>query len=635
MRTIPRLFEESAGKFANNVLVWEKTGGKYQSLSYKDIQTKVYNFAIGLMQLGVKRGDRVILVAEGRSEWLVAELAILYIGAVDVPLSVKLNESSELSFRIKHSAAKWAVTSSRQVEKIRTIRHLLPDLDITIIMGENIEKNKKEISFAEVEQNGKVVFEQSKTKFEKCWKLVNENDLANISYTSGTTADPKGIMLTHRNYTANVEQSGTITAVDETFSTLLILPWDHSFAHTVGLYTIIKHGASLSVVELGNTLMETLRNIPKNIKETKPTFLLSVPALSKNFRKGIEAGIKAKGHVAEILFNQALKVAYAYNGIGWDKGKGWRALLKPVVMLYDTILFRKIRENFGGRLQYFIGGGALLDVELQRFFYAIGIPVYQGYGLSEAAPVISSNAPQRHKLGSSGFLVTPFELKICDEDGNTLPVGIKGEIVVKGENVMKGYWKNEKATAETLKNGWLYTGDLGYMDDDGFLYVLGRFKSLLIGNDGEKYSPEGIEELLIEQSAFIEQCMLFNNQNPYTVGLIVLAKPALTAYLKQHGLKPQSEKGRNKVLEKIQFEINKYYSGGKYAGLFPSRWLPTTIAILDEAFTEENHMLNSTMKMVRDKIVRRHQHRIDFLFTPEAKNIVNSQNTEAVEKLFK
>jgi long-chain acyl-CoA synthetase len=633
MKTIPQLFEESVEKYADNTLIWEKTDGEYRPQTYKEVKQRVYNVAAGLIKLGIKQGDRVVLLAEGRSEWLIAELAILYIGAADVPLSVKLNEPSELLFRIKHSESKWIITSDRQIDKIRNLKKEFSDISATIIMGNTVLQNG-ELLFDDIEKDGVENFDDIEKELEKRWKAIKGNDLANISYTSGTTADPKGIMLTHRNYTANTEQAGTLVDVHEWFSTLLILPWDHSFAHTVGLYTIIANGASLSVVELGKTVMETLRNIPKNIKETKPTFLLSVPALTKNFKKNIEAGIKAKGPKVEKLFNSALKTAYKYNGIGWDKGKGWRIILKPLVVLYDKILFSKIRENFGGRLQYFIGGGALLDIELQRFFYAIGIPVYQGYGLSEAAPVISSNAPDKHKLGSSGFLVKPLELKICDDNGNELPLGEKGEIVVKGENVMKGYWKNEKATAEALKDGWLYTGDMGYMDKDGFLYVLGRFKSLLIGNDGEKYSPEGIEESLVDNSPFIEQSMLYNNQNPYTVGFIVPNKQALITWMKENGLSPESSEAKEKALLKIKEGIDQYFQGGKFQNMFPQRWLPAAVAVLEEGFTEENRMLNSTMKMVRDRVVEHYKDRLDFLYTPEAKNIVNDMNLKAMEKLL-
>jgi len=632
-RTIPDLFEESQKKFHDNILIWEKREKEYEGITYHEIHKRVYQFAIGLMDLGIKKGDRVALLAEGRSEWLISELACLYLGIIDVPLSVKLNEPEELKFRINHSGCCWIITSERQKSKIREIKADLKDIKGIIIIGSNDKLSEPELSYENIINNGAELYNQKLDEFNTIWQSLSNDDIANISYTSGTTADPKGIMLSHRNYTSNVEQANTLIEVPEWYSSLLILPWDHSFAHTVGLYTLIQNGASMSVVELGKTLMETLKNIPKNIKETKPTFLLSVPALAKNFRKNIEKGIAEKGPTVEKLFNRALKTAYKYNGVGWDKGKGSRALLKPLLWLYDKILFSKIREGFGGRLEFFIGGGALLDIDLQKFFYAIGMPMYQGYGLSEAAPIISTNAPLRHKMGSSGFLAKNLELKICDTDGNELNQGQKGEIVVKGENIMLGYWKNEKATKEALKEGWLYTGDMGYMDEDGFLYVLGRFKSLLIGNDGEKFSPEGIEEALVEQSPFFEQCMLYNNQNPYTVGLIVPDRSYIKKWAKENIVNLENKEGQIKLLEKIQSEINEYQKGGKYESMFPHRWLPVAVGILDEPFSEENRLMNSTMKMVRNKVVEFHQLRLDALHKPEGKIIANTLNLNSISKL--
>ena len=271
-----------------------------------------------------------------------------------------------------------------------------------------------EITKEEILKLGEEYLRHNEEQFTKIYKSINENDNANICYTSGTTADPKGIILTHRNYTANVEQATALLPIPEYYVSLLILPWDHSFAHTAGIYTLMKNGASMASIQIGSSPIETLRNIPINIKEIKPTFLLSVPALAKNFRKNIESGIRAKGEKVEKLFNKALETAYDYNGLGCDKGKGMRKLKKPLLALYDKILFSKIREGFGGRLEFFIGGGALLDIELQKFFYAIGIPMFQGYGLSESAPVISSNVPALHKLGSSGKVVKNLQVKICN-----------------------------------------------------------------------------------------------------------------------------------------------------------------------------------------------------------------------------
>ena len=359
---------------------------------------------------------------------------------------------------------------------------------------------------------------------------------------------------------------------------------------------------------------------------------MSVPALAKSFRKNIENTIRKKGKFTEKLFEHALKTAYSYNKEGYNKGGFSQFGNKILLSIYDKLLFSKVRQAMGGKLRFFVGGGALLDIELQRFFYAIGIPMFQGYGLSEATPIISANSMKKHKLGSSGILVPDLDLKICDADGNELPVGEKGEIVIKGENVMLGYWKNPDATKQTVIDGWLYTGNMGYMSKDGFLYVLGRFKSLLISSDGEKYSPEGIEEGICDKSKFIEQMMLHNNQNPYTVALIVPDKDQLKKYVAETkpNLSWDSKEAKEIALLKIQEIINDYKNTGIYAGEFPERWLPSAIAVLPEAFTEQNQLLNSTMKMVRGKIEERYKDRFAFLYTAEGKNIVNQFNLGAL-----
>jgi long-chain acyl-CoA synthetase len=306
-----------------------------------------------------------------------------------------------------------------------------------------------------------------------------------------------------------------------------------------------------------------------------------------------------------------------------------------MVKLFDKILFAKVRQAFGGRLEYFVGGGALLDIDLQRFFYAIGIPMYQGYGLTEASPTISANNPGKHKMGSSGILVKYMDLKICDTDGKELPLGEKGEIVIRGGNVMAGYWNNPEATAESIKDGWLYTGDLGYMSKEGFLYVLGRFKSLLIGDDGEKFSPEGIEETLVQQSKFIDQCMLFNNQNAYTTVLIYPNVPAVKSWIAAHHKAAVDPDTHKEIIQLIEEQIDQFLAGGKFEGMFPSRWLPSTFALIAEGFTEENKLMNSTMKVVRPKIIEFYNERIQFMYSPQGKNIQNEQNLKALEVLLK
>ena len=627
-KTLVDLFEESVRLYPNNTFLLEKTGKVFEPTTYTQVKEKVYQLGAGLQALGVKKGDSMALLSEGRNWWIIGELAMFYAGAMNVPLSIKLEESNDLLFRLVHGDVKFIMVSGTQLKKIRLIKEQLPEVQKVIVFDEQDHYEDGEVFIGDVVKIGEeFLTEHTMEEFLKISQSIQNDDVATITYTSGTTADPKGVVLTHRNYTSNVEQALTLVNIDQTWRTLIILPLDHCFAHVVGFYIMMSRGATVATVQVGRTPMESLKNIPLNIKEVKPHFILSVPALAKTFKKNVENGIRAKGDTTVKLFNFGMKVRQIYYGDSNLDFKGWRYLLKPLVVLFDKVIFSKVRENFGGELKFFIGGGALLDKNLQKFYVGIGIPMYQGYGLSEATPVLSSNGPEKYRFGSSGKLVKPIELKICDSEGKELPLGEQGEIVVKGENVMAGYWKNPEATAETVKDGWLYTGDLGYMSKEGLLYVKGRFKSLLISSDGEKYSPEGIEEAFVGQSKYIDQVMLYNNQSPYTVALIVPNKDNL----KRKGFDLSTEEGRKAALQKLEAEVNKYKKGGLFEGMFPERWLPSTFAVLAEPFTEQNQMINSTMKMVRGKIEKAYASRLEYLFTAEGKQLMNQQNLDALK----
>lgn len=630
-KTLVDLFEQSVRAYPNNTFLLEKTGKTFEPTTYKQVQEQVYHLGAGLQALGVKKGDTMALLSEGRNMWVIGELSMFYAGAINVPLSIKLEESNDLLFRLVHAEVKYIMVSGQQLKKIRLIIDKLPLVEKVIVFDEQSSYQEKECHISEVIAMGKeFLATHTMEEFLSVGESIQNDDYATITYTSGTTADPKGVILTHRNYTSNVEQALTLVDIDQTWRTLIILPLDHCFAHVVGFYIMMSRGATAATVQVGRTGMETLKNIPINIKEVKPHFILSVPALAKTFKKNIENGIKAKGETTVKLFNFAVNVAQIYNGNGNTEPKGLRIFLKPLVALFDKILFSKVRENFGGEFKFFIGGGALLDKDLQKFYCAIGMPMFQGYGLSEATPVLSSNGPRKYRFGSSGVLVKPIDLKICDSEGNALPVGEQGEIVVKGENVMAGYWKNPEATADTVKDGYLYTGDLGYMGKDGLLYVLGRFKSLLIASDGEKYSPEGIEEAMVEHSMSIDQIMLYNNQSAYTSALIVPNKEKLKAYLKQKGISMDTEEGKKAAIDKIAADIAQFSKGGEFETMFPHRWLPATFAVLAEPFTEQNQMINSTMKMVRNKVEKVYAARLEYIYTPEGKQIYNRQNMDAL-----
>ena len=630
-KTLVDLFEESVKKYGQNTFLLEKTGKKFEPTTYAQVKEQVYRLGAGLQALGVKKGDTMALLSEGRNLWVIGELAMFYAGAINVPLSIKLEESSDLLFRLKHGDVKFVMVSGTQLKKVRAIKDQLDAVEKIIVFDNCGELEDKEILVDDVFAMGDEFLKtHTMEEFLSVANSLQNDDYATITYTSGTTADPKGVVLTHRNYTANVEQSLTLVHIDETWRTLIILPLDHCFAHVVGFYIMMSRGATAATVQVGRTPLETLKNIPLNIKEVKPHFILSVPALAKTFKKNIENGIRAKGKGTVRLFNFALKVSQIYNGDSNLDFKGWRYILAPMVKLFDKILFSKVRENFGGEMRFFIGGGALLDKDLQKFYMGIGMPMFQGYGLSEATPVISSNGPDRYRFGSSGKLVQPIEIKIM-ADGKELPVGEMGEIVVKGENVMAGYWKNPTSTAETVKDGYLYTGDLGYMSKENLLYVKGRFKSLLIGSDGEKYSPEGIEEALVEHSSCIDQIMLYNNQSAYTTALVVPNKERLLRHIAHQGLTLETEEGRKAAIGEIEKQINVFKKGGELETMFPERWLPATFAVLAEPFTEQNQMINSTMKMVRGKIEKAYAARLEYIYTSEGKQIYNQQNLDALK----
>lgn len=619
--TIIDFVNEYVDKYQNETYLREKVDGVWTETSFIKTRDEARLIAAGFMSLGLNKGDKVSLLAEARPMWVITEFGILFAGGVDVPLSYKLESDYDLTFRINHSDSRFIVASEMEIEKVRRVIAQCPAIEKVIVM-DDIPLQEGEIYLKDVREAGVKFIEEHPGELEARMASVGPDDYANISYTSGTTADPKGILLTHRNYTANVAQGASVINIDRGDIMLIILPMDHCFAHVAGLYTMMSYGGSIATVP-GKTPQAQLRNILPTMKEIKPQVMLTVPAISRSFKKAIENGVKAKGKTTEKLYNIALKNARAYYKDYYNQGGAqfWR---KPFVKIFDKIIFSKIRETFGGKMKFCVGGGALLDIELQRYFCAIGMPTFQGYGLSEATPIICSNAPGFARFGSSGRIVSPMECTIRDDENRILPNGQTGEIVIKGENVMAGYWKNPEATAETIVDGWLHTGDRGYIckEDPRYLYVTGRFKSLLISSDGEKYSPEGYEDNLAVVSKYIDNVILHNNQSPYTIVLVVPNKEALRA---------AAPGDKEAQLRLIQADVDSYRKGGTRAGQFPEKWLPTAIVVCEDPFTEKNGLVNSTGKVVRGKVEKHFEKRIEYAYTPEGKQLINPQNMAALD----
>ena len=631
--TIIDFVEQYTAKYGDETFLREKVDGVWKETSFNTTREEAHILAAGFMSMGLEKGDKVALISEGRNYWIFSELGILYAGAVNVPLSFKLESDTDLTFRINHSNARFVIASQTQIDKIRRVIDRCPKVEKVIVM-DPIELKDGEIYIGDIMEAGKEYLKEHQDLLLERMASVGPDDYANISYTSGTTADPKGILLTHRNYTANVDQALSVISIDRGDVMLIILPLDHCFAHVAGFYVMMKCGGSIATVPCGKSTVSLLKNIPTAIKEVRPHVLLSVPTLSRNFKKSFDSAIKKSGSFVEKLYEFGIKNAETYNREYYNAGKPcwkmwWR---KPINAVIDKLVFSKVREGFGGRIKFFVGGGALLDIELQRYYCAIGMPVFQGYGLSEATPVICSNSMGHARFGSSGRVVKPMDIKICDEDGKEIPNGETGEIVIRGENVMAGYWKNPEATAKTIVDGWLHTGDRGYIckEDPEYLYVTGRFKSLLIASDGEKYSPEGYEDSLADGSKFIETSMLYNNQSPYTVVLVIPNKTLLAEEVKKAGLDPGSLEGKKAQLAIIKEEVDAYRPGGRRAGMFPERWLPASVIVGDTPFTEQNGMLNTTMKMVRGKVEKFYADRIEYAMTVEGKDIMNQKNIDSL-----
>lgn len=637
-RTVLHLLYKGASQFPDTPYTCEKGDEGWIRATYSQVLEESRRLASGLKELGFSKGDKIGLLSEGRNRWIISEFGILFCGCTCVPLSIKLLPE-EVHFRVSHSEAKGLIVSRNTFEKAaaiwrkikKNVKLIYLDDDLTPLIGHcsefGIDIEKDIFRFADIKENGSSHLDKNEVRLKDIERNTEEDDVVTISYTSGTTGDPKGIMLTHLNYWSNSSSAVEYFNLNRGDRLYIILPLDHAFAHTVAIYAGLLRGLSLYFVDARGGGLQTLKNIPLNMLEANPHFILTVPALSGNFMQKITDGVSAKGRLVKGLFQSGLRAGRKINQDGFRRGGLFTRLFHFLPhKLADLLVFSKVRKIFGTNLRYCVGGGALLDIQQQHFFAALGIPIYQGYGLTEATPIISANSPDIHKYGTSGRVLPDITCKIMRDEDHECSQGEKGEIVIKGPNVMKGYYKNETATAKTIKNGWLLTGDLGYIDEDDFLVVVGREKALLISADGEKYSPESIEEAILNASRFIHQALVFNDMRKSTTALITLhADKVQKAALKQRITDPEI------LLKVIQQDLNRYKSVDVYRNRFPEKWTPSNFQVISEPFSEEKKMINSTMKMVRHKIIEYYRERIEYMYSSEGSSFVNDLNMEAVK----
>jgi long-chain acyl-CoA synthetase len=642
------MMDEGAAQWASDAYVLKKGGSGWISFSFVQARSRSREFGAWLLSKGYAKGDRLAIIAEGSPEWVMAESGMLCTACVSVPLSIKLL-ADEIPFRLDHSEAKAIVTTKNQLEKVLGSFDRIDNKGITLVYLDDDPAFAREaaakhgvnaqrvIGFDEACEAGRTALAAQgsdySTRLDAIAAAAEEDDPVTICYTSGTTGNPKGIVLTNLNYWTNCHDAVELFDGPYHFKTLLILPCDHSFAHTVGLYTALVCGISLYFVDSRGGGIATLRNIPVNLRESNPTFVFTVPSLSGNFMKKIIAGVEDKGGFVEKFFKAGIKAGIAYNGDGYNKPPlSVRVKAFFPHRIAKLLVFDKIKKMlFGTRIRFCVGGGALLDVKQQEFFAAFGCPVYQGYGLTEAAPIISSNASGKgkHKFGTSGLVASSVECNLVKDDGSIAAVGENAEIVIRGDNVMKGYYKNPEATAKALRDGWLYTGDIAHYDEDGFLVVVGREKALLIAEDGEKYSPEEIEEAVTFSTDVIDQIMVWCEQRKYVTALVNLDTAKVSRIVKAEGIASAQD-----LLERLKVEFAKYRDDPK-AKQVQAAWYPAVFQIISTPFSDKDGTVNSTMKIVRHRIANVYAELIDYSYTSEGSTTSNERNLAALRELFK
>lgn len=497
-RSLPAMFLEQAGRRGDRPFLWAKRGGRYQPVSWAEAARQVRTLALGLRSLGIGRGERVALVSENRPEWIIADLAIMTAGAITVPAYVT-NTVEDHRYILANSGARAVIVSkpalsarvlaaANQVDTVHTV------IAIEAAVGQASAVDL--LSWDAVRAHGA----EQPDDTEKTVAAIASDDIACLIYTSGTGGTPKGVMTTHRNILANCRGAyrvlETLGLGDEIF--LCFLPLSHSYEHTAGSMFPISIGAQIYFAEGAETLTA-------NMLEVRPTIMTAVPRLYETLHQRIRLGIERKNGLARKMFSQAVSIGQ--KRLSSQPPSLGERLFDPVL---DHVVRAKMRQRFGGRLKAMVSGGAPLNPEIGRFFLALGITLLQGYGQTEAGPVISCNLPTRIKIDTVGPPLDGVRLRIADD----------GEVLVAGDNVMKGYWNDPEATAHALANGWLHTGDVGVIDEDGYLRITDRKRDFIKNSGGEMISPARIEGYLTLEPE-ISQVMVFGDRRPYLVAVIV------------------------------------------------------------------------------------------------------------------
>ena len=589
--TLNQLLAAAVAKHKKEDALRFKKDGTWHSISSDEWLRHAQHIALGLHELGIAHGDRVALLSENRAEWFFVDSALQILGAVNVPLYANLMPS-QISYIVKDSEAKaFVVAGSDQQKKVAEIRDELTTVEHFVKLDTSAELEG--VMLENVEKSGKAKAAAEPDLVQKLADAVTPEDLASIVYTSGTTGDPKGVMLTQDNLASNVKAGMKVLPIDETDIALSALPYSHVFERMVAHYLYTAAGVSTAIV--GN-----LDDVAPNLGEIRPTVMTMVPRFYEKLYARVNDSVDQGSAGKKKLFLWAI-------GVGGEHGKyRLRAESAPLGLelrykLANALVFKKLKARIGGRLRFFVSGAAPLAKEIADFFWAAGITIVEGYGLTETSPVISVNRPGNPKFGTVGRLIPGVEVKIAED----------GEICVRGPNVMKGYYKKEDATKKAIAaDGFFHTGDIGELDGDGFLKITDRKKDIIVTAGGKNIAPQPIEGRL-KTNAYIAELVVVGNKRKFPSALVVPDFEKLTVWCRTQSIaaeSPDDMAAHPKVTEFILEEIE------SLSGAFAQYERIKKITILAKEFTIEDGELTPTMKVKRKVIESRYEDLIDEMY---------------------
>jgi len=573
--SLTQMFFDQAITLGKKPLLFSKQTAEWQSISWQQVAETVTQLGAALRDLGVTKGDRVVIVSENRPEWMIADFAIMSIGAISVPTYTTNTVRDHLHI-IENSGAKAAIVSTKNLARtFLRAAHQCDELQHAIIMEPYTVEQQLNV---EIYNWDTVIGQQvpDVAGFQAGCADVTRDDIACLIYTSGTGGAPKGVMLHHGSLLHNCDGASDIIerlGLDGN-AFLSFLPLSHAYEHTAGLCWPLTIGAEIWYAE-------SIEKLATNMAEAKPTVMVVVPRLFEMLRTRISRTVQSEGGMKAKMFDKAIALGV--------KKLQHKLPLTPTEKLQDWFLSltvrRKVQKQFGGRLKALVSGGAPLSPDVGYFFAALGLPLLQGYGQTEAGPVVSANPPWATKMHTVGKIFKNIDAKVADD----------GEILLKGELVMKGYWRNEKATNEAIIDGWLHTGDIGQIDDEGYLELTDRKKDIIVNDKGDNVSPQRVEGLLALEDE-IAQAMIYGNSRPHMVALIVPDAEWLVGWAKENGKsaarieKLSDDKDLRKAIDAAVGRINKRLSNIEKVRKF---------ALATEAFTIENEQMTPSLKLRR------------------------------------